>query len=232
MVGIVSRPPESGSRSETCSEGLFSLVQEEAPRSAGKLWRWFEVLALTVGVVCFSVVGYSFLDRLWSEQEMARAWDETPVIRGEHASRSPESLGPPVAAARARRGPAGRLEIPAIGLDAWVADGTDARTLRRSVGWIEGTARFGEPGNIGLAAHRDTHFRELGKLERGDRIAVTTDHGSFAYEVDSIRIVEPDQFEVLADGDRSSLSLVTCYPFRYVGRAPLRYVVRALEVGL
>ena len=104
-----------------------------------------------------------------------------------------------------------------------------ARTLRRSVGWIEGTARFGEPGNVGLAAHRDSHFRELGRLERGDRIAVTTEDGRFEYRVDSIRIVEPDHFEILADGAQSSLSLVTCYPFRYIGRAPLRYVVRAVQ---
>jgi LPXTG-site transpeptidase (sortase) family protein len=181
-----------------------------------------------MGIFCFSIVGYAYLDRVWSEQEMARAWDESPVVRVDEvrASRRLE----PRSASATDAGPTGRLRIPAIDLEAWVAEGTDARTLRRAVGWIEGTARFGEPGNVGLAAHRDSHFRELGKLERGDRIAVTTDHGEFVYEVDSIRIVEPDEFEVLADGERSSLSLVTCYPFRYVGRAPLRYVVRAVEV--
>ena len=84
---------------------------------------------------------------------------------------------------------------------------------------------------MALAGHRDTDFRALGQLKRGDRVELATSEGSFAYEVEWIRIVEPHRVDVLEPDGSPTLTLVTCYPFRYVGRAPLRYVVRAREVA-
>jgi sortase A len=123
-----------------------------------------------------------------------------------------------------------RLEVPAIALSALVVDGVDDRTLLRAVGRLPKSARPGEPGNVALAGHRDTDFRALRELKRGDRLRLRTYEGEFAYEVEWIRIVKPQAVEVVAPTDYPALTLVTCYPFRYVGRAPMRYVVRAREV--
>ena len=124
-----------------------------------------------------------------------------------------------------------KLEIPTIALTTLVVDGVDAKTLRRAVGRIPASSLPGEAGDVALAGHRDTDFRDLGKLERGDPLILRTAYGEFHYEVESIRIVAPIRVDVLAPTDHPTLTLVTCYPFHFVGPAPLRYVVRAREVA-
>jgi sortase A len=121
----------------------------------------------------------------------------------------------------------GRLEIPSIELSAMIAEGVGDDVLRRSVGHVPGTAIPGSIGNVGLSAHRDTFFRHLGKLQTGDLISVTTLDGVFRYEVESTSIVNPDESIVLRNIGRPTLTLVTCYPFYYVGPAPKRFVVHA-----
>lgn len=125
----------------------------------------------------------------------------------------------------------GRIIIPRLGVRGIVKEGVDDRTLRRAVGHVPGTALPGESGNVGLAAHRDTFFRGLDRLEPGDRIRLTTLEGSFDYVVDSTQVVEPSATEVLQNTGEPVLTLVTCFPFRYVGRAPMRYIVRARRSG-
>lgn len=125
----------------------------------------------------------------------------------------------------------GRIEIPRLGLSAIVADGIDNRTLRRAVGHIPATARPGEPGNVGLAAHRDRFFRDLRNVEEDDEIVITTPDGVFRYLVTWTQVVEPSAVEVLTRTTKPVLTLVTCYPFRYVGPAPQRFIVRARQVG-
>jgi sortase A len=127
--------------------------------------------------------------------------------------------------------PIGLLEIPSAGISEIVAEGTDVLTLRRGVGHIVGTARPGEPGNVGLAGHRDTVFRGLRKLRRADRIVLVTAGGSFEYAVEALQTVGPERTDVLDAGSHPTLTLVTCYPFDFIGPAPLRFVVRAREVG-
>lgn len=124
-----------------------------------------------------------------------------------------------------------RLEIPDAGISVMVLDGTDEETLDRAVGLVEGTARPGEPGNVGIAGHRDGWFRGLRHLETGDALSLTTLEGIARYEVESIRIVTPRQVEVLAHTEQPTLTLVTCYPFYFVGDAPERYIVRARQVA-
>lgn len=124
-----------------------------------------------------------------------------------------------------------KLDIPSIALTALVVDGVDAKTLRRAVGRIPSSSLPGEAGDVALAGHRDSDFRSLGKLERGDPLFLRTAYGEFRYEVESIRIVTPQRVDVLTPADHPTLTLVTCYPFHYVGPAPLRYVVRAREVS-
>jgi sortase A len=124
----------------------------------------------------------------------------------------------------------GRIEIPRIGVKAIVRESTDSKTLRRAVGHIEGTAFPGQLGNVGLAGHRDTFFRSLRDIRRGDTINLTTLDGEHLYEVQSIRVVEPTDTQVLQTSADRSLTLVTCYPFDYIGPAPKRFIVRATEI--
>ena len=93
------------------------------------------------------------------------------------------------------------------------------------------TALPGDPGNVVLAGHRDTFFRRLKDVRPGDRVTLTTPEGVFNYDIDSTAVVAPDRMEVLAPSASSSLTLITCYPFNYVGPAPDRFIVRARPVG-
>jgi LPXTG-site transpeptidase (sortase) family protein len=125
----------------------------------------------------------------------------------------------------------GRLEIPRIGLKAMVLEGVSQRTLAVSVGHIPGTELPGGNGNVGLAGHRDTFFRELKSVRSGDTILLTTFDGSFEYRVKSCEVVGPHDTRVLKDSGESALTLVTCYPFHYVGPAPERFIVHATRAG-
>lgn len=126
----------------------------------------------------------------------------------------------------------GRLEIPRLGIRAMVREGVDRETLKVAVGHIPGTALPGETGNIGLAAHRDTFFRALRDVRKGDLMRLTTLDGSETYRVETANVVDPAQVGVLAgtNGTRS-LTLVTCFPFDFIGAAPKRFVVAALAAG-
>ncbi len=126
----------------------------------------------------------------------------------------------------------GRLEIPRLGIRAMVREGVDDETLKVAIGHIPGTARPGENGNIGLAAHRDSFFRALRDVRKGDLMRLTTLDGSETYRVASATVVDPAQVGVLAgvDGTRG-LTLVTCFPFDYIGAAPKRFVVAARAAG-
>ncbi|MCA1789591.1 MAG: class D sortase, partial [Thioalkalivibrio sp.] len=110
----------------------------------------------------------------------------------------------------------GRIEIPRIGLDAVVLADTDDRSLDRGAGHLNKTALPDEPGNVVLAGHRDSHFRELRDIQPGDAIRLTTPRGTFEYQVEGTITVLPHQVEVLEDLGRPMLTLVTCYPFEYV----------------
>jgi sortase A len=119
------------------------------------------------------------------------------------------------------------LRIPKIQLEVPLFEGTDDFTLNHAVGRIVGTARPGEPGNIGIAGHRDGFFRGLKDVSVGDAIELKTLQGTDTYIVDEIQIVKPENVEVLQSRPVSSLTLVTCYPFYFFGSAPQRYIVKA-----
>ena len=121
----------------------------------------------------------------------------------------------------------GHIEIPRIGVSVAVLQGTTSRTLRLGVGHITGTALPGEPGNIGIAGHRDTYFRALKDIRKDDEIHLQTAAGITKYEVDWIQTTSPSDVGVLAPTAESSLTLVTCYPFYYIGAAPKRFIVHA-----
>src|SRR6202008_450313 len=114
-----------------------------------------------------------------------------------------------------------------IELEVAVLEGTDDLTLNRGVGHIEGTSAPGDGGNIGIAGHRDGFFRGLKDVHLGDTMDLYTEKGNSRYVVDEIGIVVPENVSVLAPRSKPALTLVTCYPFYFVGSAPLRYIVRA-----
>jgi sortase A len=124
----------------------------------------------------------------------------------------------------------GRIEIPRLGVSAMVMEGTSDTTLRRAVGHIEGTALPGQPGNAGFSGHRDTFFRPLRNIQKNDIITLTTLLAEFRYRVVSTRIVSPSDVAVLAPSGDEVLTLVTCYPFYFIGPAPNRFIVRAQRV--
>lgn len=138
-------------------------------------------------------------------------------------------------AARARAAsPAidGKIEIPRLGVAGEIREGADDDTLSVAVGHVPGTALPGPTGNVALAAHRDGYFRGLRRVREGDAITVTTARGVFHYEVDCIEVVEMTNVAVLAPTVEPTLTLITCYPFDYVGHAPQRLIVRAHRTGL
>jgi LPXTG-site transpeptidase (sortase) family protein len=121
----------------------------------------------------------------------------------------------------------GRLSIPRLHVAAMIREGTSAPVLSVALGHIPGTAFPGQPGNIGVAGHRDSLFRGLRNVAKNDEIIFETSHATYTYRVESTQIVKPEDVGVLNPGSIRELTLVTCYPFNYVGAAPERFIVKA-----
>jgi len=134
-------------------------------------------------------------------------------------------------ALKSSEGLVGRMEIQRLGVSAIVVEGTSSATLRRALGHISGTALPGEAGNVGISGHRDTFFRPLRNIKANDVITLSTPRGEYNYRVLSTRIVDPSDIAVLDSGETETLTLVTCYPFYFVGPAPKRFIVRAERVS-
>jgi sortase A len=193
------------------------------PAQINPVLRWGRNVFLIIGLLALSYVGFALLDARLYQAEQARRFEralkETNLARAE----SP-------AIAVSEGSPLGRIEISAVGLTVMVLEGTDEGTLRRAVGHIRGTPLPGQRGNVALAGHRDTFFRGLRKIRVNDEITLTTLSGSYRYRVDSTKVVKPEETEVLEDDGDDILTLVTCYPFNFVGSAPSRFIVRAHRV--
>lgn len=144
-----------------------------------------------------------------------RQWSKKRIA--EYEESLAHNLDPPLAV----------LRISKVELEVPVLEGTDDLTLNRGVGHIVGTARPGEEGNIGIAGHRDGFFRALKDIGPGDTIELLTPLGTTTYKVDQIVLVSPKDVSVLQPRPSGSLTLVTCYPFYFIGSAPQRYIVQA-----
>ena len=198
---------------------------------------------LALAVACLGFFGYTYLARVLYQTHESWEFDRTPRLS---AAAVVASSGKVAAAGRVggaswRPAPSsrlplataiiGRLSIPRLHLSAMVREGTDRDTLMLAIGHIPATALPGEAGNVGVAGHRDTFFRGLKDLKTNDEIRFSTLGGNFKYVVESLIIVEPDNIGVLAGSSENVLTLVTCYPFSYIGSAPKRFVVRARQVS-
>ena len=159
------------------------------------------------------------LERLLDEERQAQAVSSASPV-------AVRSLAPIIGP----DGLIGRMEVPRLSLSVIVIEGTDKPTLRRAAGHIVGTGLPGRPGNIGIAAHRDTFFRPLRNIRLEDVITLTTLRGEYRYRVVSTKVVSPESVEVLKPDGNEILTLVTCYPFYFVGPAPNRFIVRAERV--
>jgi sortase A len=135
-----------------------------------------------------------------------------------------------VAPALIAGGSMGEIQIPRLGLTAVVIEGDSGAILQRAVGHLAGTARPGESGNVVLAGHRDTFFRPLKWVRVGDLIMLSTRNGDFEYRVESTAVVPPTDVQVLEPTGGRTLTLITCFPFSYLGSAPDRFIVRAREI--
>ncbi|MGA2264558.1 MAG: class D sortase [Acidobacteriota bacterium] len=218
----------------------------DPPTRATFFLRWSQYLTLGIGVLLLGYCGFVLLDASLYQNYQSRRFQQslkslTPSNGGAE-NLQPSTLPPAEAESNLTRtespgiagsgGSAlGRIEISAIGLDAMIMEGTDAKTLRRAVGHIAGTPLPGQRGNAAIAGHRDTFFRALRNIHEDDEITLTTLAGSYGYRVDSIKVVEPNDTAVLDNSDSAILTLVTCYPFYFVGPAPKRFVVRAHRVS-
>ena len=124
----------------------------------------------------------------------------------------------------------GRLEIPKLGLSVMVLQGTEENTLAAGAGHVNESPLPGMPGNIAIAAHRDTFFRDLKDIQANDQIRLSTLNGNYDYKVHSTAVVDPDDTQVIASRGEDQLTLITCYPFYFVGTAPKRFIVYAVPV--
>jgi sortase A len=205
---------------------------------------WLERGLFAVGVLC---VGWYLAVSAWAltYQRQAQAQIDRMAARPAAANTSrpkvgpfssaeahpAEAVGPAGPPAAVRKGELiGRLEIPRLGFSAAVAHGDDDGTLKVAIGHLPDTPLPWQAGNTGLAGHRDGFFRPLKDVKENDELRFVTPHGQFRYRVRHTNIVRPEDVWVLDATATPSLTLVTCYPFSYVGNAPQRFVIRAERI--
>jgi sortase A len=200
--------------------------------SRRKTLRWAERLLLVVGLICVGYFLYTYTEawlyQAFEDRELDKILNDTSATGT--SGTAPEAPAPRAVPRRtfAPGSTVGRIEIPRLGVSTVIRAGSDARTLRLAVGYIPGTALPGDSGNFGLAGHRDTFFRKLRDINPDDEIRIVTTDGVFNYYVQRTTIVMPEDVWVLDPTSYPALTLVTCYPFNYIGSAPKRFIVRAV----
>ena len=197
---------------------------------------WIERALLAFGVVCLGYVSYVKLEARHFQREQAAALDRLLSERGTPAAGAaaiapPAPVAPvaplaPVAPARV-----GIVEIPRLKVSSAVISGDGPETLDVAVGHLPDTPKPWDGGNSAFAAHRDGVFRPLKNIRVGDDVRVRSTHGDFLYRVRETKIVTPDDLSVLRPTAVDTLTLITCYPFNYIGHAPKRFVVHAERVS-
>jgi sortase A len=222
---------------------MFKIKRQ--PSRLAIFLRWARFFFLVVGIGALSYCAAVVLDR-WLFQAY-QTWQFERALKDAQTTASstqqPGSSPVPAQAEAARvravsfsidglaGSSLGRIEIGSIGLAAMIMEGVDGRTLRHAVGHIPRTPLPGQHGNVALAAHRDTFFRGLRNIHKDNEITLTTLHGTYRYRVDWTHVVEPEDIGVLRATGNDVLTLVTCYPFYFVGPAPQRFIVRAHRIS-
>ncbi|HET9225880.1 MAG TPA: class D sortase [Thermoanaerobaculia bacterium] len=211
---------------------------ELSTNTARTRWFWAERALFAIGILCLLVYAWSWLDaRITQARETRRleeAFAKAPVVQSKASETdsfaSLEQVQPEEPLEDGEL--VGRISIPRIGVSAIVLEGVGKRELRRGAGHIPATPRpEEEKGNVGIAAHRDSFFRGLKDIQEDDEIELTTLDGTFRYKVRWTKIVQPTDVSVLEPTEEPALTLVTCYPFYFVGSAPKRFIVRAHRIA-
>lgn len=201
-------------------KAILAMSQEGGAR-ARRVLRAAHYVFLAAGIMALGYAGYAVLDLYWYQRAEMSKFETVSAIA---EPRPVEAV--PIAAG----GVIGEIEVPRLGLKAMVVQGDSEKLLRRSVGHLPESALPGEPGNIALAGHRDGLFRPLRNVRPGDTITLRTPDREFHYQVEWTAIVPPTAVSVIQPTSEQALTLVTCYPFYYVGAAPDRFVVRARKI--
>ena len=194
-------------------------------------------LAIIVAWIMLAVGGYvavTGIREYWASRsgqtEAAQSWN-TPEIASTDSNPIPGSTPKSDTSPAANRVQPGdsvaKLSIPRLSAVLYVVEGTDDKSLRRGPGHMHGTALPGVSGNCIIAGHRDTHFRVLKNIEKGDEIILETHAGIYRYKVNLISVISPNNTACLRPTSNAVLNLITCYPFHYVGSAPKRFIVHA-----
>jgi sortase A len=187
---------------------------------------WLERALLTGGVACAAWVGFVTLgEGAYQRASLNSAAAFPAEVRDHFSADTDKKESMPL------HGAIGVLTIPRLNFSAAVAEGDDDGTLRVAIGHLPDTPLPWADGNSAFAGHRDTHFRALRAIQTGDRIDLKTPRGIFRYVVDDRSIVSPDDLSVLKSTGERSMTLITCYPFSYIGRAPQRFIVHATQTG-
>lgn len=219
---------------------MFKIKRQRFRTKGTRLFlHWSGRFFTVIGILALSYVGFVLAYTKLYQVYLTRQFEQELRIARPPAGSDKNLPAPLVPPAPSEADPAriekpapegsllGRIEIGAIGLSAMILEGTDTKTLRRSVGHIPRTALPGKQGNVAIAGHRDTFFRGLRNILKDDEITLTTLNGTYRYRVYSTQVVEPEDIWVLDRSDDAILTLVTCYPFYFVGPAPQRFIVRA-----
>lgn len=190
-----------------------------------------EVSAWSLGLLCAFTLVHDRVEALTAmkaAKQIVAHQAQAPATRLTPAGWAPTSKVKPVGDPGQVLG---QLDIPALRLSTPIVDNDDDDSLMMGAGHVRGTAMPGGLGNFVVAAHRDTYFRPLAGIQAGMQMKVVTEDGTYTYIVESTRIVTPDEVDVLDMGDVPQMTLITCYPFHYVGSAPKRFIVRARLEG-
>ena len=213
--------PHSGVLNRIPAE-MKILIRTTSPR---KVLQWTQRVLFGAAILMLGYVGFVLVDTwVFERRETAALARFVPTEPAASNAVTPTTIGP--------NGLIGRMEVSRLDVSVVVVEGTSNKSLRRAVGHIAGTALPGQPGNVGIAGHRDTFFRPLRNIQRGDVITVATSNGEYRYQVVSTRVVSPDNVAVLDSDQNEVLTLVTCYPFYFVGPAPDRFIVRAARMPI
>lgn len=189
-----------------------------------RTWRWTERILWSAGVVLLGWATISIAGAMRFDREARRDFEAVAA-----APSPPTPMPPP---ARLAVGDVlGIVEIPRLGFSSIVVEGDSDEVLDVAVGHLPDTPLPWQPGNSAIAGHRDGHFRPLKDIAVGDAIRLRTHHGTFDYTITSTVIVLPSDVSVLKPTPGNTLTLITCYPFTYIGRAPKRFVIHATSTS-
>jgi LPXTG-site transpeptidase (sortase) family protein len=191
---------------------------------APEIKHFLSYLLMTAGTILVFLGARDVIESYFGQTAAARTFNSAPrIVQAKSVAKSPAiHTGDTIA----------KLSIPRLNTQLYIVEGDNERELRRGPGHMGGTVMPGARGNSVIAGHRDTHFRVLKDIRKGDDIVVETTRGQFLYRVSDTSIVPPSNTAALQPSSATTLHLITCYPFYYVGSAPKRFVVEARLAGV